>query len=98
MAPVKFVALLSSESYAVTSTGGVIAAFGAAVSGCTVNRSWLTGPGSTAKASLVSLRSPSVEAISVEPALALSRRRAGIVATPCTGVVVPVAQVGARGG
>ena len=62
ISPVKFVAVLPSESEAVTSTGGVIAAFCVALLGCTVNRSWVGGPGATVNVSLVTGWSPSVVA------------------------------------
>src|SRR5947209_8039622 len=54
MEPVKFVALLPRESYAVTWTGGLIALSCIAALGGPVNRSWVAGAGMTLNASLVS--------------------------------------------
>src|SRR5439155_15426507 len=75
--PVNPVARLPKESYAVTSTAGVMAAPAGVSVGCTVNTSWDAAAGETVKVRLVPPRSPAEETTIVEPALTLSIHKLG---------------------
>src|SRR6266550_2528192 len=80
--PVNPVARLPKESYAVTSTAGVMVAPAVVVVGCTVNTSWDAAAGEIVKVRLVTPRSPADEKTIVEPAPTLSMLKLGKVARP----------------
>jgi hypothetical protein len=63
--PVKSVALLPSESNAVTTTGGVTTPPRLTVSGSALKVSCAAGPGATVNVSLVTVGSPAAVAVSV---------------------------------
>src|SRR6266496_2012409 len=64
IAPLQLVAMLPSESYAVTRTGGLRALSCVAAAGCTVKASVVGGPGATVNVSLIAAGSAPALAVS----------------------------------